>query len=278
MHPRPLLPASPSFFFPQFGKSVLPGWGGTQPPRGTERCREPYGGDRHGLKNNRKRKRGQAPPRVARVAASQSRRAGSGPRGPSRRAMLWRRQEPSSALEPRRRLPALGRGGWWQPPPPCCGPGSQGRARVWGTLPAGRGPRVSAAAPGRDPGGGCGQEPRQWDGVSGSGGRGWPHSSHCPTEAPPSQRDPARREQRPLKQAPGRDQPHTDPANPHSAPRPAQTPLTPNQPLHSSCEPPNLLPRHKVTAQVPQRSPRCPAPASPAVTWHRHPSAAPTVP
>lgn len=68
-----------------------------------------------------------------------------------------------------------------------------------------------------------------------------------------SQSDPAWKEQRPLKRGPSRDWPHTDPANSHLVPSPAQTPLIPNQP----CEQP---------AQIPRRSPWCPLDQHP---WHR---------
>lgn len=57
---------------------------------------------------------------------------------------------------------------------------------------------------------------------------------HSLAEAAVSQGDPAWREQCPLKQAPGKDRLHTDPANSHLFPSPAQIPLTLN-----------LLPQHK---------------------------------
>lgn len=75
-----------------------------------------------------------------------------------------------------------------------------------------------------------------WDGVSAPDLASLIPEQQCHSlaEAAVSQSDPAWREQCPLKQAPCKDWPHTDPANSHLCPSLAQIPLTLN-----------LLPQHK---------------------------------
>lgn len=97
--------------------------------------------------------------------------------------------------------------------------GCQGQVLLWG----------EEAATGRSWGR---TEPWLWDGA------GTPDLApfipeqrcHSLAEAAVSQSDPAWREQCPLKQAPGKDRPHIDPANSYLVPKSSTDPINPKPP------------------------------------------------